>query len=86
MCRLLEPKSCPCYRAAEAEETEMSDRLLIERLSAETAHLRSSHAELLKAAKEYKTEVESPVSDWVMRRSARDRLWKAIANAQECEG
>ena len=31
----------------------MSDRLLIERLSAETAHLRSSHAELLMVAKRF---------------------------------
>ena len=47
------------------------------------ARLRASKAELLAAAREYKNECFNPVSDYVLRRSLREKLFEAIANAEK---
>ena len=54
-----------------------------EAAQAEIARLRASNAELLGAAQKYRDEFNNPVPDYVMRRSLRERLFEAIANAEK---
>ena len=59
------------------------DDPVLEELLDENARLRASKAELLAAAREYKNECFNPVSDYVLRRSLREKLFEAIANAEK---